>query len=785
MKNTISRLLIVTAVIASLAAPASAFVRISRSGPNGVVQAKWDDAILPLRAVADPTNADISSAAALATIVASAEAWEAVPTSYFAVDVVEYTGAAGQLPPALANDGQHSVLFEQTGVNFPTAGVIAFVRSFVNVNDGRTVDADLVFNDLGYFSSITQPPTPAPAGQSLTDLQSVLTHEFGHFFGLDHTSVSGATMVPFASTNGTQRSLELDDRAGISAIFPEPSFGATTGTIRGTVVNGLTGAAIFGAHVEAINIASPSAASSVSGISGELTLRNGRGEFAIYGLPPGNYAVRIVPLDGVQTIASDANIGGVYNGLDTNFEIEFWNGAGESGIGFDDPPGQFQPVAVAAGATATGVDILTNGYPGRVFVQPYGQFESTVTFANNGHYAIRYDLPFAVPYTIKSVQFPSFTFNAQLGLGPAPAVFPSVSLCRLDPATGLPNLAAPLFHMPNYAGSANGMNSIPVDLTITTPGETLFWVMRFPLFTGALANYPFVRMDFSQHDLGFFAATYFVNATGTTGAIQMDRNVVAGLTVQMGTPDATPIAAPPALGANRRVEQAEFTWVAPPDVRADGYPQRNALGSVDLLSRALSIYGTVATGGSGTPVIKVLPNPSSSTLAIWAVQAVDKNGNRSLLSPVTITGMGEDASEPNGRINEATALALPAVARPGSYSPAGDFDYYTFTARTGDVITAQATAVTPTAAQAGNDLDLVMLLYDGAGKLVAFNDDTTGLNPRIVYTVPPPSETSNKATQKFTVLVTDFYGSPFQPAGVSRVVIPPGYTLDVSTAPAP
>src|SRR2546426_6344437 len=54
--------------------------------------------------------------------------------------------------------------------------------------------------------------------------------------------------------------------------------------------SGFNGSAIFGAHVEAILISDPSPASSISAISGELTLRNGHGDFQIHGLPQRQHA---------------------------------------------------------------------------------------------------------------------------------------------------------------------------------------------------------------------------------------------------------------------------------------------------------------------------------------------------------------------------------------------------------------------------------------------------------------------------------------------------------------
>ena len=247
-------------------------------------------------------------------------------------------------------------------------------------------------------------------------------------------------------------------------------FGASTGTISGTVVSGFDGSAIFGAHVEALVATSPGPATdplnSISAISGELTVRNGLGEYTIHGLPPGDYHVRIVPLDGIHTIAADPNVGGIFNGLDINFEVEYWNGAGEGANGFTDQANDFTPVTVSAGSNSGGINFITNTFPGRVEVAQYGQFENIVTFRNSGFLVKRFDLPFTPPFTVTKITFPSFTFNAQFGRPPLNATFPSVRLCELNTATGLPTLAAPLFQIAPFVGSPNGINEVPIGITI-------------------------------------------------------------------------------------------------------------------------------------------------------------------------------------------------------------------------------------------------------------------------------------------------------------------------------
>ena len=60
-----------------------------------------------------------------------------------------------------------------------------------------------------------------PTSPDQVDLEAVLTHEFGHFLGLDHSDVPGATMQPEAMGFGSidLRSLEADDVEGICAIY--------------------------------------------------------------------------------------------------------------------------------------------------------------------------------------------------------------------------------------------------------------------------------------------------------------------------------------------------------------------------------------------------------------------------------------------------------------------------------------------------------------------------------------------------------------------------------------
>lgn len=767
-----------------LASPASAFVHLARqaSPASPVVQAHWLPGELPLQSLINPKNNDKSNAVALAEIQAAAQSWEDIPTSFFTVNAFE-AGPTDSVPK-LAFDGYNSVLFDSAGVNFGP-GVIAFVRSIIDGTDGHTLDADMVFNDRDFWWSVTSPALePPPAGQSSVDLQAVACHEWGHYFSLDHTSILGATMIPFIQNNTTQRTLELDDRAGNSKVYPEPSFLSDFGTVSGTVTNGFNGTAIFGAHVEAILISAPTAANSISAISGELTLRNGQGDWTLHGLPPGDYAIRIVPLDGVQTTASDANIGGPYNGLDIDFEVEFWNGVNEGADGFVDLAGDFTPVTVTAGGAVTGINIQTNTFAGRVTIAQYGQFENVVAFTSNANLAVRFDPPFDAPYTIENIVFPSFTFNG------IPAPFTSARLCVLDQATGLPDLTAPLVTISPFNGNPNGANTIPINLP-GTPGQTYFWVLGFPnqaTTPGFPANFPFIRMDFVSLERGQYLNSYVVQNTGPAGSgIILDRNFTMSMQCQTD-PSEVGIAASANTGGNRKVEHTEFTYAKPGDIRMDKFPMpMNSLDAIELVVRNVGAPGTwsVATSaGAGAKSIKLTPGAPATPIQIYATRALDKNGNRSLTSNVVYTGVAEGTDEPNGARTEATAVMMPVVNRPAAMANAGDQDFYSFTASPGDQITVSATHTGTLDGR--NDPDMVLFLYDNKGNIVAFNDDFSGLNPRVTYTVPPaPGQGGNQAPKTYAAQVVDWPGSLVNPNGAPRVPTPATYRLDGTvTAPA-
>jgi hypothetical protein len=146
---------------------------------------------------------------------------------------------------------------------------------------GQILDSDTLFRNDGQATFATPSALAAPQGQGAYDLESLLTHEIGHWFGFDHSAIWRAVMFPFAPSPGqylgTRPSVQApdamlsdDDRTGIRALYPDPNDTVNIGSLSGRVLPanpfalanlpatspGAFVTGIFGAHVVAVDAAS-------------------------------------------------------------------------------------------------------------------------------------------------------------------------------------------------------------------------------------------------------------------------------------------------------------------------------------------------------------------------------------------------------------------------------------------------------------------------------------------------------------------------------------------------
>ena len=91
---------------------------------------------------------------------------------------------------------------------------IALTTVRFNTETGEIYDADLELNSFGQNFVLADAKPP-----QTYDLASVVTHELGHFLGLDHNALDPNTTMSIAYHDG-MTSLEADDIAGICAALP-------------------------------------------------------------------------------------------------------------------------------------------------------------------------------------------------------------------------------------------------------------------------------------------------------------------------------------------------------------------------------------------------------------------------------------------------------------------------------------------------------------------------------------------------------------------------------------
>jgi MYXO-CTERM domain-containing protein len=123
------------------------------------------------------------------------------------------------------HDGLHVIVFDDTSWphNDPN-NTLALTTVTYGVDSGDIFDADIEINTAQHAIVAEEPP---PAGTY--DLQAILTHEAGHFFGMAHATKT--TPIMYAQYQPGAITLTADDIAGMCSMYtPVPTHGCSCST---------------------------------------------------------------------------------------------------------------------------------------------------------------------------------------------------------------------------------------------------------------------------------------------------------------------------------------------------------------------------------------------------------------------------------------------------------------------------------------------------------------------------------------------------------------------------
>jgi hypothetical protein len=305
-------LLAIMLAIMLLSPAVQAYLKVGVTANGQIVALRWGQ--LPVRYFVTDLGVPGVTASQFRDAVGRAfQTWHAVPSAAIDFTFVGFTGGEpGDQDNASTLGFANRPDLERT---------LAATSYLVDTRTGELLESDIFFNS-------SFPWSVAGAGEpGKYDVQSIATHEIGHFLGLGHSAIgestllssgdrrliaAGSVMFPiaFAAGDVSARTLRADDVAGVSDLYPSSSFRLDTGTIQGTVTK--AGKGVFGAHVTAFSLATGTL---VGGFSLDSS-----GNFAIAGLPPGSYIVRVEPLDDGDTASYFDNTANV----DTDFRVAYF-----------------------------------------------------------------------------------------------------------------------------------------------------------------------------------------------------------------------------------------------------------------------------------------------------------------------------------------------------------------------------------------------------------------------------------------------------------------------------
>jgi len=284
-----------------------------RTAPYNPVPEKFDLTVLPNQTVTffvtdtGPSlySGNDSFAPVISQVRQAAQAWNSVSTSSLRV---AFGGTYSSGTPQTTPGGQ--VIFQQL-----PPGILGYggVSSMANISASPNNSFYPIETSFMYLTAnLTQLPGPSYTDFFFLDV----VHEMGHALGLQHTFTSSAMSQATTRTTNLVRTIDADDVAGISVLYPAANFNSQFGSISGRV-SFSNGQPVHLASVVAIR----NGGSAVSAFTSQ------DGTYRIDGIPPGIYYVYVHPLPPDANVVSPLDPSGNPVNPSSPFVTTFYPGA--------------------------------------------------------------------------------------------------------------------------------------------------------------------------------------------------------------------------------------------------------------------------------------------------------------------------------------------------------------------------------------------------------------------------------------------------------------------------
>lgn len=353
-----------------------------KSGKIGVYY--WNKSNIPVHYVIDSGDFGIENIDPVSFVQSGFNTWQNVSTSYISFSMDGQTESDINVETIKANkylivdsiceivfDNDGSIIEDVFGLDKDTllgVGVpVVYGGDSIEETEEHPYTGE-IFDGFVLINTSADVP--------IESYKSTFIHEIGHFIGLGHTTLgvqliedtnnngrldeeddfkNVPTMFPFALPDDSVGiTLEPDDIAAVSVLYPKEEIKKNFGTISGKILrsegDGVFGASVIALRYEGLN----KFYEGVGILSGYYSGPGGDGEFNIFGIPPGNYLLLVQPVTDNETAMTGENIGLLFEDVETNFACEFYSDINcHTGRG-----GTIKEIDVPAGKRIGNVEII-------------------------------------------------------------------------------------------------------------------------------------------------------------------------------------------------------------------------------------------------------------------------------------------------------------------------------------------------------------------------------------------------------------------------------------------